>query len=646
MRAELRWLMVAGALACRAFGGEAFSLAGDAAGVAVFDGTPVKCGQPQPSAGFLVRDLAAGTGYRSIVDEALGMKMQVKRVPASGGEIFDVSLRDIAGRDRAVTLVYALPIEGDAVWHENPRQSEPLVGERMSVGDPQCGRGMLSRWPFGAVTVGGQGLALGIDPTAPACYRVAASATARRFYIAFDLGLAKEQACAHFRFCKFGFAAADGFRGALERYQALYPEASRVRATEPGVWMPFHPISKVRGWEDFGFRFKEGDDETAWDDAHGIITFRYTEPCTWWMRMKGDLGKSGYADCVAEAERLAAAGDPAALAWRASATREPDGRYRPIVSDTPWCRGAVWSMNSAPGLAGASDWRFKNGEPGFSQRYAGTFPQGLDGEYVDSAELYMTAALDCDRTHFAGMKTPLCFTKDFKTVGIFKGLVAYEYMRGQAEAVWKKGRWTMANATPTDWCWLAPYADVLGTECNWNPRGKWRPMSDDALMYRRAVCGGKPYCFLQNTDFSRFTYALSEKFMQRSLAYGMLPGYFSADASTGHYFSRPELYDRDRPLFKKYVPLCRKAAAAGWRPVNQLVRSDNPQVITEQFGTEPGARWATVFNLSAKPQRARLRQVGRPIEATAELVGGETWRWVRGEIEVEIPPETVRMLAF
>jgi len=35
--------------------------------------------------------------------------------------------------------------------------------------------------------------------------------------------------------------------------------------------MPFAKISKVQGWEDFGFKFKEGNDETAWDDRHGII---------------------------------------------------------------------------------------------------------------------------------------------------------------------------------------------------------------------------------------------------------------------------------------------------------------------------------------------------------------------------------------
>ena len=31
--------------------------------------------------------------------------------------------------------------------------------------------------------------------------------------------------------------------------------------------MPFAKISEVKGWEDFGFRFKEGNDEPLWDDA-------------------------------------------------------------------------------------------------------------------------------------------------------------------------------------------------------------------------------------------------------------------------------------------------------------------------------------------------------------------------------------------
>ena len=56
--------------------------------------------------------------------------------------------------------------------------------------------------------------------------------------------------------------------------------------------MPFAKISGVEGWEDFGFKFKEGDDETSWDDQHGMITFRYTEPLTWWMRMPNDVPRT------------------------------------------------------------------------------------------------------------------------------------------------------------------------------------------------------------------------------------------------------------------------------------------------------------------------------------------------------------------
>ena len=96
----------------------------------------------------------------------------------------------------------------------------------------------------------------------------------------------------------------------------------------------------------------------------------------------------------------------------------------------------------------------------------------------------------------------------------------------------------------------------MGTETDWNPGGRWQPMSDADLLYRRAMCKGKPFCFLMNTAFEQFPHELVEKYMKRCLAYGMFPGFFSHNAAEGHYFTRPELYNRDRALFKKYVPLC------------------------------------------------------------------------------------------
>ena len=67
----------------------------------------------------------------------------------------------------------------------------------------------------------------------------------------------------------------------------------------------------------------------------------------------------------------------------------------------------------------------------------------------------------------------------------------------------------------------------MGTETNWNPGGTWRPMSDAQLLYRRAMCKGKPFCFLMNTRFEDFSHDLVERYMKRALAYGMFPGFFS-----------------------------------------------------------------------------------------------------------------------
>ena len=103
--------------------------------------------------------------------------------------------------------------------------------------------------------------------------------------------------------------------------------------------------------------------------------------------------------------------------------------------------------------------------------------------------------------------------------------------------------------------------------------------------------------------------------MKRSLAYGMFPGFFSHNASQGHYFTRPELYDRDRPLFKKYVPLCKLVAEAGWEPITRA-RSSDEQVYVERFGD----RYLTVFNDSPERRTATITLEG-PVAASRPGTG-------------------------
>ena len=609
------------------------------------DGVPV--GRDFREAGFLVRDFPTGTWARA---ESANLAFASSFEKRAGARIFTAEATSASGRDRAVTLLYALPLpEGELVWFNSPRLETKLDGllaeqsEAVALG---CGGG-LTPWPFGAVAAGGRGIAIGIDPETPCVYRVAASPAVRTLYIAFDLGLAPERNAAKVRFAVFPFAAKDGFRGALESYARLYPEAYRVRTPKQGNWMAFHSISNLPHFEDFGFAFKEGTKETAWDDAHGILTLYYNEPATWWMK----LGKPGEgaakttrAACVAEAHRLATLGDRAAKAWETGAVLDARGVPYGEIRDTPWCNGIVWSLNCAPGLPGPhTDFKRKMGDAELAARYGAEpppFPQGIDGEYVDSANLPVMSAFDFDRTHFAAMATPLGFSADGR-IGIFKLLLAAEYVRGVGERMHARGRLAMANTTPVNSCLLAFHLDVMGIETHWRSGGAWTPMSDEEMMYRRAVCFGKPFCFLQNTDFTKFGYEDSRRYMEKCLAYGMFPSYFSANAATGHYFSQPALYERDRPLFRKYLPLVKRIAEAGWRPVNRLVRSADPQVYAEQFGD----RYVTVFNPSAEAKTAELCALSGDSLAH-ELVEGGTVDFKEGVARLELPAEGVRVLQF
>jgi len=619
-------------------------------GMLRFDGVAATQAQA-PERGFLLRDVAQESGFVAVGREALGVRLVAEERRGTEADIYDVTLTGTTGADRALTLVYTLPLPAGALtWFQHPRREVSLAESRTEAlyasRHPVGANGLLSRYPFGAVAAGDEGWAIGIDPATPLYFRAGCQPQTRELYLACDVGLTPEKPAAHLRFCVFRFRAADAFRGALARYYALYPAAFETRIRHQGVWMPFAAISKVEGWQDFGFRFKEGDGETAWDDAHDVLTFRYTEPMTWWMALKGE-GPRTLARGADEARRLASDGDKAAQAWVSSAFEDERGHAPGRVLDTPWCNGVVWSMNSAPGVpCSVTDFSNKCGQAYLDKQYGPSSKAACDGEYIDSAEAYVTEELDFRRSHFAGMERPLCYALSTRKVGVYKGLIGYEYVRAIEREMRARGRYMMANSTPVNWCWLAPLLDVMGTETDWNRGGTWQPMGDEELLYRRALCKGKPFCFLMNTDFAAFSFEASEKFMKRALAYGMFPGYFSADASTGHYFTRPELYNRDRPLFKKYVPLCRKVAEAGWEPLTGA-SSDSPDVVVERFGAAPGPCYLTVFNPGAARRQARVtRQTAVLAGAGHELAAGTGAVWDGPAVDVELEGGDVRVFEF
>ncbi len=571
--------------------------------------------------------------------EAMGLNL---RMQAMDGNITEIQVADSSGKDRALTLVYTMP--APATRHlVDPRRDEPISGSREYRRLDHSGR--ISRLPIAAVADDRQGRAIGIDMAHPAIFRVGYAGATRELYIAYDLALCREKPSTSVYFYTLQFDAKLGLRSAIDQiYNAkAFREQFENRFKRLGLWMPFHAISKVKGWEDFGFAFKEGNDEVAWDDAHDIITFRYTEPMTWWMTMPKGMPRT-FDAALAHAKALAEKNNPQARALFTSGFK--DARGQPIIRlrDEPWCDGGVWSMNSLPGIAGEST-DFKNKwNPQLKEKLYGAGAKGtLDGEYVDSIEGWVTDDLDFDRTHFAGATTPLTFDPATRQPAIHKGLIVFEYTRALRNDLKPMGKFTMGNGAGSRFCWLVPLVDVNGTETNWNRNGKWSPMSDAELMTIRWLTGAKPYCFLMNTNFDQFGPALVEKYMKRALAYGMFPGFFSPDASRGHYFSRAELYDRDRPLFKKYVPLCRQIAEAGWQPI-ALARSSDEKVYVERWGKTGATQYLTVFNDSDQSRTIALTLEGLKASTARELIGDRAIQFTGGRAEIRIEAEDVQVL--
>jgi hypothetical protein len=604
--------------------------------------------------GFLARDVAANSDFYSLAEgesPELGLRLRSAFRAEADHIVVQGRIADLRGADRAITLIFALPVEADG-WHwgDDIRRSR-LIGEQGDFANAVAvhggATGTESLYPLAAIYNEQAGLALALDMAQPAQFRLGYHAGTRQLYIAYDFGLAPETerfpGAADFRFVLFRFDPRWGFRAAFEKLMRIFPDYFYARAREQGLWMPFTDVSTVQDWQDFGFKFHEGNNNVAWDDAHGVLSFRYTEPMTWWMRLGADAPRT-VAEALRTRDELARNGKGSdqqmALASRVAGMWDETGQPCLLFRNEPWCNGAVWSLNPNPALptspeAAAASER-KAGERGLEpaayngatvhwnesikRRLYGPDARGqLDGEYLDSLEGYVTADLNFRREHFRHTSVPLTFSTETRKPALGKGLAVFEFTKWFCDEVHRLGKLTFANGVPYRFTFLCPWLDVMGTETDWLYEGKYRPAPDTQMSLWRTMAGRKPYLLLMNTDYNAFTPEWVERYFQRSLFYGFWPGMFSHNAADNPYWQNPKWYNRDRPLFKKYLPLVRRVAEAGWQPVPHAA-CDNERIWVERFGPDAdGAVYFTLFNDTAERQTGSLRADAPALRMTGPL---------------------------
>lgn len=546
-------------------------------------------------------------------------------------------LTALDSRERAVTLYFALPLAGDGwSWSADTRGSVPFRGavELQRSAPTWLGEigatGETSAFPFATLFDASAGLVVGYPLDQLRIARLVANPLTHQLYIAFDLGLSpstsKFPSQAWAEIVLYRTRPGDprwGFRSALQGFYDRFPAhfGRRLAPEREGIWVAFADLSQIQNGAgeslaDFNIGFHEGSENDAdFDAANGIDAYRYIiEPASTWLQIS-DAGVDPFVPSQVQAylEGLYATGTAyqklLAAKTLSSAVHDANGDlvYQPYSSGPPWCAGpcALFYLDCDPDISvppytvnqASYHWNAST-----LQTYQ-THP-GLAGEYLDSFAMW--AMLPNFRAeHWAASDIPLSFTHQQPHRPalpiIFSALDFARWLRLQLPA----GKHLIANAMLIGAPWGAELFDFMGQEIDWvrDVGGQYAivPEDDAMLSYRRAMSGPRPYGFLMNTDFGNLSSALSERYMRICLFYGIYPSFFSNNASENNYFENPALYDRDRPLFRRYIPLIRAINGGGYRPLTGAVTSSD-QVLVERFGDWPDDLFFTLRNLSATEQ--------------------------------------------
>lgn len=568
--------------------------------------------------GFWVRDVAAdgpwlrpklkpgtreGQLTLSGAEPQAGLSLEVATASTETTLDFHVTVTDTTGKDRAITVYFALPLAvRDWTWHTdiNNATATGLTGEYSNTaGWPISG--VASAYPCCSLTRPDAGLSLAVPMDCPRIARIVYNADLNVLYVACDLGLVKDTlnspSQADFRFSVYAHDPAWGFREALAKYQQRFPEFFTQRLKTGGIWMAFGDISKVKDWQDFGFAYDENSGTPVqFDNDNGIAAFRYIEPMTYWLAMAQSYPRTyeGAMQALADSE---ASGKPAEVGW-AKLTRRcgdftHDQKYDLSLQNQAWCDGAVFTLNPDPNIPEDADCPQNKAHWSYNKAWAdknimqATGPR-VDGIYLDSLPNWGEVR-NWRREHWRTVATPLTFDPDTKEPVLVQMFSTWQFAKWVADDVHARGGVMQGNGG-TLWPYFPALLDQTGQET-----GSILP--DATMAMARSLLGNKPYSPLLNTQFSKLPADYHVSYFHRSALYCIFPSYFNGDYFEngkwvmGRFFDKAELYEQVRPLYKQFIPILRRMYAAGWQPVTLATVSDGCKV--ERYG--PGADGEVLF---------------------------------------------------
>ncbi|MCX7918514.1 MAG: hypothetical protein N3A72_02670 [bacterium] len=466
-------------------------------------------------------------------------------------------------------------------------------------------------YPFTALTDATSGISLAVPMTEP---RIQNTSYCRPIglRIQFDLAISPATLLlgagkATFHFILYKLDTPNwGFRSAAKKYYALYPEYFMKRTGDEGCWE--YPIAPtvVQNPLDFGFKFYETNPQssTVIDTCNqlGIEIYHYHEPWGAWMGWGYVTTKPSYDERTARLYAWAA-DTGSSLKWNNaprwytaqaiinSGYLDDSSRFQIDASSYFWHQ---WSGSSSWNQFWPTNPDMNLPQPNMGTAYK-TYSvdyraaDATGGMYVDSILVgsSMGGVSDYRYSHFSTVTLPLTFSDTQGKPIIASELQQYAYLDWLGNYLHAQGKKVMGNIFPTAYRFYAHLLDILGSEV-WNVT---EPESDIAI--RRTLCYQKVNTNLLQFWETRFlTKDEIETYLKHQLFYGSYPGISSAGGGLTYgapvrYFLHPELYERDRELFIKYIPIIKTLNRAGWEPI-PFATSSVDSVRIERFGN-----WST-----------------------------------------------------
>lgn len=608
--------------------------------------------------GWFARDVATNSSIYPLVPgvENSALHLLLKDVSLqAGGKSETATLQDTSGKDRAVTLYYVERFQDSNLgWWQDIRTKSPITASTQELNNWGSVTGgaidSISIYPIACVTGSHLGRAVGSIVETPRVVRTGFNAPSGLLYVAFDLGLTGTSVYHSFHgygSINVGVVHYDvdptwGFRSAMKTYYGLFPDAFQRRNSPDGIWLPFTDPSTIANVQDFGIKYHEINNQTVtsqllqFDNSQGIVAFRYSEPDDYGIQMASTIPQT-YDNAVQILQQAAASGDLKAQAVLDTGMKDEGGNYILQFQSAPWLHGANWLLNDNP-LLPWSDTNPSGASLVYTPQIADSLygpnnqykPGILGGEYIDSMENHPTI-LDYGGQAVTLADSPTTFSNTSYRPVVPDWMSKYDLLAYMSQDLHHRGKLFMANQTPVNHFIYAFLLDAMGIEANWNSGGTWSPESDSTMIQRRTMSYHKPYLLLQNTDFTQFGPAQVQKYFERSMFYGVFPSFFSADAADSPYWEQPDLYNRDRPSFKQYIPIIQHLSAAGWEPIT-YASTDQSNVYIERFGS-------TNFTLLNDSASQATTQVSIQLAKLFSPIGGtiQVKDLVSGEILATVP---------